>query len=233
MARPIILRSAVAAFLVLATVAPADAQARLSGAYDLTSFFGAGSEGGTTRSSLGFGGSAALFSVGPVILMAEGYYRQKGARSVEEFNQEVFEGGSAEIGLDYIEIPVLLRLNLPTIGGRFVPYLNGGPAFGWRINCGIRFEGTTGAAEEDCDDLAEANLDETLRSYEQGLALGGGVDIAVLGGMGAINIDARLTRGLSRINEDADGNAEVKNQAFSVMLGYSFGIPGGLGVPGG
>lgn len=227
MIRPVL----VALLLTLFLASAAQAQARLSGAYDLTSFFGAGQDGATTRSSLGFGGSAALFSLGPLILMGEAYYRQKGARNVEEFNQRVFEEGSAEIGLDYIEIPLLLRINLPTLGGRFVPYLNGGPAFGWKIDCGIRFQQTAGAAEQDCDDLQGENFEETLRSYEQGLAVGGGVDIAILGGMGAINIDARLTQGLSRINERADGSAEVRNRAFSVMLGYSFGIPGGLGVP--
>jgi hypothetical protein len=210
---------------------PLDGQFRVSGGYDLTTFFGSGAEGASSRASLGLGGSAALLSVGPVILVAEAYYRQKGARNVAEFNQQVFEEGAAEIGLDYLEIPVLLRVNLPTIGDRFVPYVNGGPAFAWKIDCGIRFQAETGAAEQDCDDLQGENFEETLRSYEQGVALGGGVDIAVFGGIGAINVDARMTRGLSRINETAQGGAEVRNRAFSVMLGYSFGIPGGLMVP--
>lgn len=217
--------------LALFAAEPLDGQFRVSGGYDLTTFFGSGAEGASSRGSLGLGASAALASVGPVILVAEAYYRQKGARSVAEFNQQVFEEGAAEIGLDYVEIPVLLRVNLPTVGERFVPYVNGGPAFAWKIDCGIRFQGETGTAEQDCDDLQEGNFEETLRSYEQGLVLGGGVDIAVLGGIGAINIDARMTRGLSRINETAQGGAEVRNRAFSVMLGYSFGIPGGLTVP--
>lgn len=217
--------------LALVAAPPAEAQFRVSGGYDLTSFFGAGQEGASTRASLGFGGSAALLSLGPLIVMGEAYYRQKGARNVTEFNERVLEEGSAEIGLDYIEIPVLLRVNLPTMGGRFVPYLNGGPAFGWNVNCGIRFQGETGTAEQDCGDLEGENLGETLRSYEQGFAVGGGVDIALFGGIGALNVDARLTQGLSRINERGDGVAEVRNRAFSVMLGYSFGIPGGLGIP--
>lgn len=198
----------------------------------MTSFFGDGVRNTDNRSSLGFGGAAALLTIGPVIFLAEGYYRQKGAERVSEFNEQVFEEGAAEIGLDYIEIPLLARVNLPTVAGRFVPYVNAGPAFGWRIDCGIRFQESAGAAESDCEDLMGENFEETLRSYEQGLVLGGGVDIAVLRGLGAINVDARLTQGLSRISESANGTGEVKNRAFSVMLGYSFGIPGGLGVPG-
>lgn len=228
-----IIRSAPLAFLgVLLAASPADAQLRLAGGYDVTSFFGEGTEGQSSRASLGLGASAALFSLGPLIFVGEAYYRQKGAKSVEEFNQRVFEEGSAEIGIDYVEIPVLVRVNLPTLGGRFVPYLNAGPAFAWRIDCGIRFEQASGEAEQSCEDLQGENLEETLRSYEQGITFGGGIDLALLGGMGAINLDARVTQGLSRINETADGGADVKNRAFSVMLGYSFGVPGGLTVPG-
>lgn len=220
----------VALLAVLYPSRPLEGQFRFSGGYDLTTFLGSGAEGASNRSSLGVGGSAVLLTAGPVILIAEGYYRQKGARSVAEFNQQVFEEGAAEIGLDYIEIPVLARVNLPTVRQRFVPYLNAGPAFGWKIDCGVRFQEATGAAEQSCDDLEGENLEETLRSYEQGLVVGGGLDIAVLGGVGAVNIDARMTRGLSRINETAEGG-EVRNRAFSLMLGYSFGIPGGLRVP--
>ena len=58
--------------------------------------------------------------------------------------------------------------------------------------------------------------------------LAGGFDFAV-GSVGAINIDARLTRGLSRLAQGSDG-PDIRNQAFSVMLGYSFGLPGSLGA---
>lgn len=225
--------AALAAVLLLAAHAGhAEAQVRFSGGYDLTSFFGGGAGDSGSRSSLGLGASAGLFAAGPVIFIAEGWYRQKGATSVEEFNEQVFEEGAADIGLDYVEIPILVRVNLPTIGDRFVPYVNAGPAFGWQIDCGIRFTRETGTAEQSCEDLEGENLEETLRDFEQGLALGGGVDVVILGGAGAINIDARLTRGLSRITQSEAEGAEVRNQAFSVMLGYSFGVPGGLGVPG-
>ena len=208
-----------------------DAQVALKGGYDLTNFFGDGVQS-DNRGELGFGGSFGLFSIGPVIISAEAYYRQKGAKNVEEFNEQVFTEGTAEFGIDYVEVPVLLRLNLPTLGSRIVPYLNAGPAFAWRVDCGITFTAASQSAEEQCEDLMGENLDETIRDYEQGIVLGGGLDFAVFGGMGAINLDARVTQGLSRINENPDGTMEVKNRVFSVMLGYSFGIPGGLQVPG-
>lgn len=219
--------------LLLGGVTAGDTQAQVAikGGYDLTNFFGDGIST-DNRGELGFGGSFGLFNVGPVIVSAEAFYRQKGAKNVNEFNEQVFTEGSAEIGIDYVEIPVMLRVNLPTLGSRVVPYLNAGPAFAWRIDCGITFTAASQTAERKCDDLAEENLEETIRDYEQGVVLGGGLDFAVSGGTAAINLDARVTQGLSRINQEADGTVNVKNRVFSLMLGYSFGIPGGLGLPG-
>ncbi|MDH3222254.1 MAG: outer membrane beta-barrel protein, partial [Gemmatimonadota bacterium] len=136
-------------------------------------------------------------------------------------------GQMLEFGLDYIEVPVLLRWNLPIFAGRLRPYLNGGPAFGWRVNCGVTIAVTAGPAgdptETDCQDLTQENLTETLKDYELGMVVGGGLDVGVLGGMGAITLDFRLTRGLSRISEGQTG-PEVRNQAFSAVLGYTFGF---------
>jgi hypothetical protein len=88
----------------------------------------------------------------------------------------------------------------------------------------------SGSNESNCDDLSGENVEETIKDYEQGLILGGGLDFAVFSA-GAINIDARYTHGLSRLAEDGD----IHNRALSVMLGYSFGLPvpaglGGLGM---
>jgi len=60
------------------------------------------------------------------------------------------------------------------------------------------------------------------------LAFGAGIDIPVAN-LGAVSLDARMTRGLSRINQGSEGGAEVKNQVFSVMLGYSFTAPSSHG----
>lgn len=199
---------------------PASAQFTLRGGVDLAKFFGDGAPDVDRKSDLGFGGAFSLFSFGPASVSAEGYYRRKGARSVAEFQQAVLVGEDAEVGIDYVEVPVLIRIGLPALGGRILPYINGGPAFAWRIDCSIKVSGT-GESSDDCADLASENIEDTLRDYEQGLALGGGFDFLV-GSLGAINIDARLTRGLSRLSTgEADG--DVKNDVFSLMLGYRFG----------
>ena len=213
---------------VAATAAPAYAQIRLSGGINLTRFFGDDVGDTDRKRGLDLGASFPLFNMGPFQVRAEGYYRQKGARGVEQFQQAVMAGQTIEVGIDYVEVPVLLRLGLPGLGGRVFPYLEGGPAFAWKLDCGVSFEGGSGANSTNCDDLGRDNLEETLKDYEQGIVVGAGFDFPVLS-VGALNLDARYTRGLSRLYEDG----EVRNTAFSVMLGYSFGMPRGMGPMGG
>lgn len=128
-------------------------------------------------------------------------------------------------GIDYVEIPLLARINLRNAGGRFTPYLEAGPAFGWQIDCGVE-AGAQGSGEVACDDLLE-NPEDTFRDCELRAVLGGGVDISLGPGMG-INLDVRYTGGPSDLTPDA----EIKNRSFTVMLRYTFGLPGG-GMGGG
>jgi hypothetical protein len=201
---------------------------RLGGGVNLSDFFGDDAGATERKSGLDLGLSMPLLRLGPAQLRAEGYYRQKGARSVEEFQQAALAGESVAIGIDYVEAPLLLRFDLPNLGQTVFPYVEGGPAFAWRINCGVSFDAATDDGQNQCDDLSGENIEETLKEYEQGLVLGGGVDVPVFR-IGSINIDARYTRGLSRLAE----TGEIRNRALSVMLGYSFGLPYGFGGPGG
>lgn len=217
-------------FAMLASAAPAHAQFKLSGGIDLANFAGDGAPDGEDRRELGLGMSVGVVSFGPAQLVAEVYYRQKGARDMAEFNDQLVEGGSSEIGLDYIEIPLLVRLNGPVFASRFLPYVQAGPAFAWRINCSITAQ-QNGPSQGDCEDLAGENFEETLRNYEQGLVLGGGVDIAVFS-FAAINLDARVTQGLSRITQEDATGSKITNRSFSLMLGYTIGLPAAFGGSG-
>lgn len=202
-------------------VAPADASAqfRVGGGLSLSELFGDDVGENDTRSGLALGASAGLFSIGPARILAEVHYRQKGAEDVMEAEQLIAAGEAVEFGLDYVEVPLLVRFNLPPFGGRVVPYIHGGPVFGWQVDCGVRV--TAEGGEEACEDLSGANLEETLRDYEQGLTFGGGFDVVVLRGLGAISLEGRYIRGLSRLSQEG----EVKNQGYALTLGYSFGLP--------
>ncbi len=232
--------------VLVGTAQPAAAQFGIRGGVSLNDFFGDGVSDTEQTRNLSYGISMGLIRVGAFQIVAEGYYRKKGAglavldalsagggfAALDSAQIAGLVGGdigsqTLEFGLDYVEIPVLLRWNVGTIGGRLRPYVNAGPAFGWRVDCGVSvsLDGGSGGggAETACQDLSQENLEETLRNYETGLVLGGGLDLAVLGGMGALTLDARLTRGLSRLSQGQQGT-EIKNQAFSAVLGYTFGF---------
>ena len=199
---------------------------RLGGGVNLSDFFGDDAGATERKSGLDLGLSMPLFRMGAFQLRAEGYYRQKGARGVEEFQQAALAGESIEVGIDYVEVPVLLRLDLPGLGGRVFPFLHGGPAFAWKVDCGVSFDAASSASSTSCEDLNGENVEDTLKDYEQGVVIGGGFDVPLFR-MGSIGIDARYTRGLSRLAE----NDEIRNRALSVMLGWSFGVPYGFGGP--
>lgn len=221
MADPRIL--ALTAAVLAAAPRPVSGQFTLKGGVNLASFLGSDAGDAGSVTGLNLGGSFGLLGLGPVRLLGEVYYRQKGGSgTLAGFQAAAAAGETVEVGIDYVEIPVLARVDLRG-GGGVTPYLQGGPAFGWKLQCGVRAS-AAGAAETDCDDLTE-NLQETVRDYEMGAVVGAGVDIPVLGGLGALSLDARYTHGLSRIGDGPDA-FDVRNRAFTLMLGWSFGMGG-------
>lgn len=201
--------------------APAEAQFSLKGGINLVDFFGEGVEEADRRPRLAGGAAVEILAIGPFALAPEIYYAQKGA---ERLRQRLIEEGSATVSLSYVEIPVLVRFNLP-FGRRVRPYLAAGPVFGWRVDCSITAIAQSGTTEQDCDDLlgGQERLEAKLRSYERGLMAGAGLSFEVFRGLGAITLDARYAWGLTRLS-DEEGAPEIRNRALSVILGYRFGL---------
>ncbi len=200
------------------------------GGLNLSRFVG-GDTNARAKRGLNLGGALRLVGAGSVGLWVEGYYRQKGAESLDLATAAMSPTSRFEVGIDYVEVPVLLRIDLPSLGSKVRPYVQGGPAFGWKLDCSVSVTAASGGqATPDCRDLLGGNASATLRDYEQGVVFGGGLDLHVLGGLGALNLDARLTRGLSRLARNGDG-PDVKNQSFTLMLGYSLSFPGMGGGP--
>jgi hypothetical protein len=153
-----------------------------------------------------------------VILQPGLNYVQKGASAS---GQE--DGGSYETELDLgiIEIPLLLKINIPT-DGRVTPHLLVGPAIGFKTGCEIswsfRFQGESESDTEDCDD-------ET-KSIDFGGMFGAGVGITA--GPGEVVLGARYNLGLITVDDPPAGEEEmdVKTRAFSFLAGYSFPVGG-------
>ena len=159
-----------------------------------------------------------MFAVQPEVL-----YTMKGAKYE-------WEGGSATAKVDYLEIPVLAKVTIPT-EGNIGPHLFIGPSLGILLSAKEKVE----IDGEDPEGLAgEEDAKDWTKSTDFGLVFGAGVDIGMP--HSAITIDGRFELGLSTIEKDYectysyDGETitetceagDVKNSVISFMVGYSF-----------
>lgn len=223
-----ILSSAVAALAFALTLGSQPARAQyigLKGGLNLADFVG--SDAGDSESTVGLnaGGSFRLLSFGPVSLGPEVYYAQKGSeRPVFATPGGGTVAGTSTFNLAYIEVPLLLTVHLVNSPrSRFRPFLHGGPVFGWNLDCTLDFSDPETAPEETCGSLLGGDLQSTVEDYEQGITFGGGLDVAVIPGRGALTLDLRATRGLDEvIRTESGSDLEIRNRAFTAMLGYSF-----------
>ena len=216
-----------AALCLCASTTPAGAQFGLRGGMNLSKFVGAGSTNSQSATGLNLGASIPLIHLGPLSIVPEVYYSQKGAK---QFDPSALAAGSAtapttlDFGLDYIEVPVLAKLSFP-LARRLHGYVAGGPAYAWNINCSIS---VTSAGEtsnvSDCNQTF-GSFKTAMQKADRGIVAGGGLDLDVLG-FGGLNLDARVVRGLSRLTTATAGttSADIKNQSVSLMLGYYVGV---------
>ncbi len=175
-----------------------------------------------TDMKLGFGGGLfAQFSFEnmPIVIQPEVMYVMKGAKDSED--------GDYKIKLDYIEIPVLVKYNIP-MEGNMTPCIFAGPAFGINMSAKV----------DDGDDSYDIY---NKKSMDIGLAFGAGLDMAM--GQGKLTFDVRYTLGLTKVLDDVeqdesvpvdevafvgdlDGTTysapDVKNANISFFIGYMF-----------
>ncbi|HET9984202.1 MAG TPA: outer membrane beta-barrel protein [Longimicrobiales bacterium] len=200
------------------TARPAAAQFGFRGGANLSKFVG-GDTGSESKTKLKLGATIPMFHVGPVSLVPEVYYAQRGAKTqASPFGSAA--GGIYDFSMDYIEVPVLAKLSLPIPGAPMLrPYIAGGPVYAWQLKCEYSLESAASQAAQDCKDPQLSSASAAMKSADKGIAGAAGVDLAV-GGIGAVNLDLRVVRGLSRLTENATG-PDVKSQSVSLMLGYS------------
>ncbi len=130
-------------------------------------------------------------------------------------SKEDFEGSSASLKLDYIEVPVLARFGLganPMIS----PYIMVGPAFAFETGCSAELSGGGGNIGADCDDT-----DFPRKKFDIGAAGVAGLEFRA--GPGNILVEGRYTHGLLNINDDdrVGNDGKIMNRSFAVMAGYA------------
>ena len=130
-----------------------------------------------------------------VAVQPEVLYVRKGAKAA--LTGLVTE--SVKFNLDYIDIPVLLRLQTGQDTGF---YVLAGPSFGINV-----------AAETESDSETEDISDEI--ENDTGLVVGAGFDLA------HILIEGRYTQSLTNVSKDSSGPT-VKHRAVSILFGIRF-----------
>jgi hypothetical protein len=192
--------------LVLAAVVPQPAVA------------GFGLKGGLAQSNLDFSPSALLplknlnapmggifwgFNLGLFTIQPEALYVRMGTRLEESPNW-------MEDRLDYIQIPVLLKLGLLPGPIKLVIYGGGYYSFLLSANAVSNIDGI-----ED-----STSIKDQVKSNDYGAVFGGGIDF----NLAAIKLSAevRYNLGMANINNVVDDTTSIKNHSLMFLVGIGF-----------
>ncbi len=163
---------------------------------NLAKFTGSDVSDQKMKTGVAFGGFITysftdLFAIQPELL-----YTMKGSK-VDEVG-----GGSVSSKLDYLEIPVLFRVQLVG-GGNFKPNFYAGPGIGILLSA------------------KEGDLDVKDQTKSTDIGIIGGVGADYLMGTGKITFDIRYEAGLTKF-VDATPAPKAYNSAITFLVGYGF-----------
>jgi len=186
----ILVIGAFAAMLVLPQSAAAGVKFGLKGGANIANVNGNFTgELSNWKSTVGF--CAGIFlelNLGRILtIQPEVLYTVKGADS-----------GTGKLTFDYLEIPVLLKIRIPT--GSVHPFVFAGPAFGFSLKAvldGIKIQ--------------------DMPTADYGAVLGAGLQLGR-----SIHIDARYTMGLQKLAIPDLDTIDLKNGVLSATIGLAF-----------
>jgi len=159
----------------------------------------------TARLGLTGGISYKIGLIAGLSIQPEVLYTQKG--SVYEIPLPVALGGGSVKGtfkLDYVDIPVLVKFNLPM--PVISPYIEGGVSYSFLLSAKLKGEGPGGSNEIDMKDSMTKN--------DFSIIVGVGVELLIL------DVNARYVIGKTKIFKDSD--AKVFNQGIMLTAGLRF-----------
>ncbi len=161
----------------------------------------------SSRVGFKFGAMAELGFIPMFALQVEPMYVMRGAKFTQGSIEETWK-------FSYLEIPILLKLKIPT-PGPITPYIFAGP------NIGILLSATDEAGGQDTD------IKDQLSSTDFALDFGAGVGFNIAPFIDLL-IDARYSLGLSELPTDQAkqslGNLTVKTKDIQIVAGIMFGL---------
>ena len=203
--------SLVAGLLCAASAAPANAATRvgIQGGGSFSTFQTSPQEEGVdfgTRTGLVVGAVVDLGLGRRLTLRLEPAYAQRGSELVLRLFGEESRG---KLKLEYVELPVLLKVGLS--GGRIQPYLIGGPTLAYRLSAKTQ-------AEAESEDVSES-----FQRWDFGIAAGGGLEFPA--GSASVFLEGRYNFGLTNTTA-GEGAADfsAKNRGPQVVAGVTFAV---------
>ncbi len=181
---------AFAAMLVLPQIAAADVRFGIKAGANVANVNGdIGTALQDWKSTVGFCGGIFLeLNLGRVLtIQPEVLYTMKGA-----------DTGTGKLTFDYLEIPILLKLRIPT--GSVHPFVFAGPAFGFTLRA-----------------LVDGVKISDMPSADYSAVLGGGLQLGR-----SIHVDARYTMGLQKLAIPDLDTIDLKNGVLSATIGLAF-----------
>lgn len=118
------------------------------------------------------------------------------------------DGGAGDLALDYLEVPLLLRVGTASpLETSFHAFA--GPSIGLRLRARVTAETFDGETED--EDIAD-----DVKGFDFGVVAGAGVNF------GRFTLDGRYTWGLNNLNSLEDDVMKLRNRVFSIMAGVRF-----------
>lgn len=163
-----------------------------------------------TGYKLGFGGGLrAIYNFTPMFgIQPEILFTQRGAE-VEIDTQALSVESSTT--LNYVQVPILARFNVPAGGDMITPKIVAGPTVGYFLS------GTAEVGENEADIESD-----DVNSIDIGAAAGVGADFGV--GPGSLSVDLRYFRGFTSVDDNDQDADDAVNTGFTFMLGYNYAL---------
>jgi hypothetical protein len=142
----------------------------------------------------------------PELLVATKGARTSSGEGVDFYGNPVSNGGTSTLGVNVIEIPLLLRASAD-LGGNLRPSVVVGPAFSFELSGHLKAAGDTFGTS-------------ILKNSDIGLTTGIGLDLPRPSGFW--RLDVRSNFGLTNVEEPAVGDSGIHNWNVVAMLGYGW-----------
>ncbi len=175
-----------------------------------------GFQGEETRTAIVAGGVLGIGVSRTFGVQLETLYAQKGAKARDDDETE-------RLWIDYVEVPVLVRVRVPVGSSSVRPVFYAGPTVAFEVSCTHGLETGGSDFEAGCREpgpVSELDPVQTA-SVDAAIALGGGIDVDL--GRTILSFEVRYTNGFTNIVDE--DTTEWKNRVLAVIMGLAVRLP--------